>query len=205
MTEPVADAAQRARLTERSLVDGLIRMIKQRDALTATHLDATGLLAAKLATALGYGPDEVDAITSAGRLHDIGKQTLSLDIIHKPGKLDVLEWREMKMHPHFGATIVAGFEQLAKYRNIIRSHHERIDGRGYPDRLGGSEIPVESRIIAIADAFHAMTVKRPYLDPRTPDDALEELLACRGTQFDADYVDVFVETMGFRRSTRRSA
>ncbi len=107
--------------------------------------------------------------------------------------------------PTNGATIVAGFPQLEKYRAIVRSHHERVDGRGYPDGLLGSEIPYESRIIAVADAFHAMTVSRPYSRVRTPAQALAELMNCSGTQFEPEYVDAFVKMMGYGSRSLRSA
>jgi HD-GYP domain-containing protein (c-di-GMP phosphodiesterase class II) len=144
-------------------------------------------------------------VTAAARLHDIGKTTIPMRVLDKPGALDEAEWSQIRRHPDHGATIVAGFPQLEKYRAIVRSHHERVDGRGYPDGLLGSEIPYESRIIAVADAFHAMTVSRPYSRVRTPAMALAELMNCSGTQFEPEYVDAFVKMMGYRSRSLRSA
>jgi HD-GYP domain-containing protein (c-di-GMP phosphodiesterase class II) len=191
--------------TDVSLVDGLVTMIRQRDPITASHLDAVGLLSRRLAVALDLEPISVARITNAARLHDIGKQTISLDILNKSEQLDDDEWRQIRQHPDFGAAIVAGFPGLEKYRAIVRAHHERVDGRGYPDGLLGPEIPYEARIIAVADAFHAMTVSRPYSRVRTPALALAELMNCSGTQFEPEYVDAFVKVMGYRSRSLRSA
>ena len=191
--------------TEVATVNGLVRMIRQRDPVTASHLDAVGLLTARLGEALGLDPANVERISLAARLHDIGKQTISLSILNKPAALTEDEWREVRMHPHFGATIVAGFPQLEQFQQIVRTHHERIDGRGYPDGLVGDEIPYEARIIAVTDAFHAMTVSRPYTRVRTPNDALAELRACGGKQFDHEFVNAFCSMMGYRARTMRSA
>jgi HD-GYP domain-containing protein (c-di-GMP phosphodiesterase class II) len=188
-----------------ALVDGLVTMVRQRDPITASHLDAVGLLSRRLAVALDLEPISVARITNAARLHDIGKQTISLDILNKSEQLDDEEWRQIRRHPDFGAAIVAGFPQLDKYRAIVRSHHERVDGRGYPDGLLGPEIPYEARVIAVADAFHAMTVSRPYSRVRTPALALSELMNCSGTQFEPEYVEAFIKVMGYRNRSLRSA
>jgi HD-GYP domain-containing protein (c-di-GMP phosphodiesterase class II) len=187
------------------LVDGLVTMVRQRDPITASHLDAVGLLSRRLAVQLDLEPVTVARITNAARLHDIGKQTISLDILNKSEKLDDEEWHKIRQHPDYGAAIVSGFPQLEKYRAIVRSHHERVDGRGYPDGLLGPEIPYEARIIAVADAFHAMTVSRPYSRVRTPALALAELMNCSGTQFEPEYVEAFVKLMGYRSRSLRSA
>jgi HD-GYP domain-containing protein (c-di-GMP phosphodiesterase class II) len=191
--------------TEVAIVNGLVRMVRQRDPITASHLDAVGLLTARLGEALGLDPSNVERIALAARLHDIGKHAVSLSILNKPAKLTDDEWREVRMHPHFGATIVAGFPHLEKFEKIIRAHHERPDGRGYPDGLVGDQIPYEARMIAVTDAFHAMTVSRPYTRVLTPNDALAELRTCSGSQFDPEYVEAFCDVMGFRARSYRSA
>jgi HD-GYP domain-containing protein (c-di-GMP phosphodiesterase class II) len=188
-----------------SIVDGLVQMVRVRDPITASHLDAVGLLARRLAMQLELEEVTVNRISAAARLHDVGKTVIALHILDKPGTLDEAEWAEIRRHPDSGAAIVAGFPQLEKYRSIVRSHHERVDGRGYPDGLLGSEIPYESRIIAVVDAFHAMTVSRPYSRVRTPAQALAELMNCSGTQFEPEYVEAFVRTMGYRSRGLRSA
>jgi HD-GYP domain-containing protein (c-di-GMP phosphodiesterase class II) len=191
--------------SDATLVDGLVAMVRQRDPITASHLDAVGLLARRLAIVLDLEPITVARIANAARLHDIGKQTISMEILNKSEMLDDDEWRQIRQHPDYGAAIVSGFPQLEKYRTIVRSHHERVDGRGYPDGLLGPEIPYEARIIAVADAFHAMTVSRPYSRVRTPALALAELMNCSGTQFEPEYIDAFVKMIGYRSRSLRSA
>lgn len=188
-----------------AIVDGLVQMVRLRDPITASHLDAVGLLSRRLAIMLDLEPVTIARITTAARLHDIGKQTIALEILNKPGRLDDDEWAQIRQHPDLGGAIVSGFPQLEKYRAIVRGHHERVDGRGYPDGLLGSEIPYEARVIAVADAFHAMTVSRPYSRVRTPAQALAELMNCSGTQFEPEYVDAFVKMMGYRSRSLRSA
>jgi len=188
-----------------SIVDGLVNMVRVRDPITASHLDAVGLLVRRVTLTLELEPVTVQRITTAARLHDIGKTTVGRGILEKPGLLDEMEWQKVRRHPDSGASIVAGFPQLEKYRAIVRATHERVDGRGYPDGLLGDEIPFESRIIAVADAFHAMTVSRPYSRVRTPAQALAELMNCSGTQFEPEYVEAFVKTMGYRSRSLRSA
>jgi HD-GYP domain-containing protein (c-di-GMP phosphodiesterase class II) len=188
-----------------SIVDGLVNMVRIRDPITASHLDAVGLLARRLAVTLDLEPVTIARITTGARLHDVGKLAIALETLNKPGRLDDDEWDRVRMHPDLGGVIVSGFPQLEKYRAIVRGHHERMDGRGYPDGLLGSEIPYEARIIAVADAFHAMTVSRPYSRVRTPAQALAELMNCSGTQFEPEYVDAFVKMMGYRSRSLRSA
>jgi HD-GYP domain-containing protein (c-di-GMP phosphodiesterase class II) len=191
--------------TEVAIVNGLVRMVRQRDPVTAAHLDAVGLLTARLGTALGLDAPNVERIALAARLHDIGKHAISLPLLNKPGALTDEEWREVRMHPHYGASIVVGFPHLEKFERIVRAHHERVDGAGYPDGLIGDQIPYEARMIAVTDAFHAMTVARPYTHVLTPNEALAELRACSGSQFDAEYVEAFCAMMGYRARNLRTA
>lgn len=188
-----------------SVVDGLVGMVRLRDPITASHLEAVGLLSRRLAVTLDLEPISIARITTAARLHDVGKIAIPLETLNKPGCLDEVEWADIRRHPDLGGSIVAGFPQLEKYRAIVRGHHERVDGRGYPDGLLGSEIPYEARVIAVADAFHAMTVSRPYSRVRTPAQALAELINCSGMQFEPEFVDAFVKMMGYRSRSLRSA
>jgi HD-GYP domain-containing protein (c-di-GMP phosphodiesterase class II) len=197
---------------ECAFVDGLVNLVRQRDPHTAAHLDAVGVLAGRLARALDFGPDAITRITIAGRLHDIGMLALPLELIDAPRLLGESEWRKMHRHAELGESVIAGFPQLVQYRTIVRAHHERIDGSGYPDGLIGSDTPYQARIIAIADAFHSMTVAQPYTRAQMPDVALAEIVRCSGTQFEPDYVDAFVGMMEHRardsqtsESTARSA
>jgi HD-GYP domain-containing protein (c-di-GMP phosphodiesterase class II) len=124
-------------------------------------------------------------------LHDLGKLGIADAILHKPGALDDLEWKEIRRHPEIGARILehAGLSDIAGW---VRAHHERIDGRGYPTGIAGEDIPIEARILAVADAYEAMVADRPYRAGMPASEAREELTRCAGTQFDQAVVDAFL-------------
>jgi len=140
---------------------------------------------------MGLPAADMDAIRFGGFLHDIGKIGVRDTVLLKPGRLTEEEFAEIHRHPEIGDAIVRPLRLLAKEREIIRFHHERFDGKGYPDGLRGEEIPVLARILAVADAYDAMTSNRPYRTRRTHAFALEELRRCAGTQFDPQVVSAF--------------
>jgi diguanylate cyclase (GGDEF)-like protein len=169
----------------------LAETLDLRDPGTGRHSRTVGMYARRTALALGLPADRVERIHAAGVVHDLGKLGIADAILYKPIALDDHEWREMKRHPETGARILehAGLHDIAGW---VRSHHERLDGRGYPDALTESDIPVEARILAVADAFEAMVADRPYRQGMTAEDATTELLRCAGTQFDPAVVDAFL-------------
>ena len=173
-------------------VDLLLRVMAGFDAAGAEHLEAVGTMAMLLADHCKFDPQVVSTSLLAGRLHDIGKLAISRTLLLKPGPPTQSEWEELKLHPIHGGSTLAGLPRLKRLAPSIIAHHERIDGRGYPYGLGGAEIPLESQIVAIAEAFCAMTVPRAYAPTLLPGDALSELLRCAGTQFSAELVDGFV-------------
>ncbi len=138
-------------------------------------------------------------------MHDIGKVGVSAKIIRKPGPLDSAEWDKMKQHPVIGAEIMQPIELLSEAAEIVRHCHEHYDGSGYPDGTRGEAIPLGSRIILVADAFHAMTSDRSYRKARPREEALRELIRCAGKQFDRKVVDAFgsvVDTISPLQLTR---
>jgi putative nucleotidyltransferase with HDIG domain len=137
--------------------------------------------------------DECDRtpLIEAAWLHDIGKLTVSRSILEKPAALDAAEWTEMRAHSVRGADFLASNESIRVAARLVRHHHERFEGVGYPAGLAGNAIPLGSRIIAIVDAYDAMTTNRPYRHAISPGAALEELRRCAGTQFDPVIVDAF--------------
>jgi len=176
----------------RSTIEALADAVDKRDENTAQHSLRVSAYAEDIARAMDLPADEVELIRSAARVHDLGKIAVADDILHKDGPLDMQEREEMKRHPATGAGIV---ESLSIYKDVlpvIRLHHERYDGMGYPDGRAGQSTPVGARIIAVADAFDAMTSDRPYRRAMTKDLAIGQLLEHSGRQFDPEVVRAFV-------------
>jgi diguanylate cyclase (GGDEF)-like protein/putative nucleotidyltransferase with HDIG domain len=169
----------------------LAETLDLRDSGTAQHSQTVGRLCEIAATALGLPADRVERVRLAGLLHDLGKIGVADTILQKPGALSEAEWNEMRKHPELGARILSG-ANLDDLSAWVLAHHERPDGRGYPSGLAGDEIPLEARILAVADSFEAMTSDRVYRKGMPVSDALAELRACAGTQFDGDVVEAFV-------------
>ena len=161
--------------------------LARRDSDLFLHGLAVGKMAERLALALGLPRPYAGRIRLAGVLHDIGKLAVPRALLNKPGPLTRAERRVVERHPVIGAAVVqlAGMHREARW---IRHHHERMDGRGYPDRLWSDEIPLPSRIILVADAFDVLTFGRPYRPASTTEEALSELVAHHGTQFDPECV-----------------
>ncbi len=169
-------------------VEALAAVVEARDRATGVHTEEVAILSGRLAAALGLGPLEVRGVTLAARLHDLGKVGVPDAILQKPSVLTAQEEEIVHLHPIVGATIVSYVPALRNLAPIIRSHHERWDGGGYPDGLAGEEIPLGARIVAVADAYGAMTEGRPYYQAVPPAVALAELKRCAGGQFDPQVV-----------------
>jgi diguanylate cyclase (GGDEF)-like protein len=173
----------------------LAEALDVRDAGTAAHSQIVGAFARDTAAALGLPPERVEQVHAAGVVHDLGKLGIADAIIYKPAALDEQEWREMRRHPEIGARILehAGLDEIAAW---VRSHHERVDGAGYPAGLSADEIPLEARILAVADAYEAMIADRPYRAGSSTEEACAELVRCAGSQFDPAVVDAFLTVLG---------
>jgi two-component system, cell cycle response regulator len=169
----------------------LAEALDMRDSGTADHCRTVGRYCAAIAEQLGLAPEGVKRIETAGILHDVGKIGLPDEILRKPGVLTEEEWHSLRRHPEIGARILAD-EAFADIRSWVLAHHERIDGTGYPRGLSGDQIPLAARIIAVADAYEAMTAERVYCAARSPESARTELLRCAGTQFDPKVVTAFL-------------
>jgi diguanylate cyclase (GGDEF)-like protein len=172
----------------------LAETLDLRDAGTARHSRTVGQLAEQTGRHLGWPADRIERLAAAGVLHDIGKLGIPDAILQKPGALDDTEWQEIRRHPEIGARILehANLGDIALW---VRAHHERIDGRGYPAGLAGAAIPAEARVLAVADAYEAMTADRPYRRAIGPGAAEAELRRAAGTQFDSDIVDALLEAI----------
>lgn len=171
---------------------GLANALEAKDAYTRGHSERVGAWSRALGTALGLTTGEVESIAEAGLLHDIGKIGVPEAILAKNGPLTGVEWQAMRRHPVVGAQIVAPFEFLAAGALVIRHHHERWDGSGYPDGLAGEAIPLGARIVAVADVYDALTSDRPYRRALLSAEARANLDAEAGVTLDARLVAVFL-------------
>jgi diguanylate cyclase (GGDEF)-like protein len=183
--------------------DALLQVLAEQNGDLATHLGHVSDMATRTAASLGLSPAQVGLTRLAAELHDIGKSAVPASILEKPGPLDAVERAFMERHSEIGERIVAAAPTLAATAPIVRAAHERPDGLGYPDGLRLEEIPLSSRIIAVVDAFDAMTSDRPYRKAMPHGDALEELRRHAGTQFDRAVIEAFASTMPARTGTGR--
>jgi HD-GYP domain-containing protein (c-di-GMP phosphodiesterase class II) len=184
------------RLNKQSLINGvqmLVHALEAKDAYTSGHSARVSKYAVKTAVILGFTGDRIEQVRLGGELHDIGKIGTREAVLNKPGPLTPDEFEHIKVHVTLGERILAPFlSESPNVLRIVRSHHERMDGEGFPDHLRADEIPIEARIVAVVDAFDAMTTNRAYRPPRTPEEAVEELRCSAGPQFDRDVVHAFL-------------
>lgn len=173
----------------------LLRIINAKDKYTSGHSERVGMYATAIAEELRLSIDELHTIKIGAYLHDIGKIEINRKLLTKNGRLSEKEFEIIKMHSIWGAEIVKSVDVLATTVPLILYHHERFDGKGYPEGLKGDEIPLLARILAVADSFDAMTSNRPYRKGLTVKKAINELILCSGTQFDPEIVNVFLHTL----------
>jgi putative nucleotidyltransferase with HDIG domain len=167
--------------------------IEARDAYTRGHSTRVTAIAEAVARALGWSEERLASLRVGGPLHDIGKLTVSDEVLRKEGRLDTSELEQIREHPKVGAKILLRMSAFREALPYVLYHHERWDGSGYPSGRSGEEIPLEARVLAIADAFDAMTSDRPYRRALTHEEAVAEVERCAGTQFDPEIARVFLE------------
>jgi putative nucleotidyltransferase with HDIG domain len=187
-------------------IEALMSALEARDPYTEEHTGRIRDMAVALAVAMQLPPETKRAVKLGAILHDVGKIGIPDAILLKPGALNDGEWVVMRSHTTIGEEMLRSIDFLSPSLPIIRNHHERWDGKGYPDGLAGEQIPLGARIVAVCDSFDAMTSDRPYRKARSVDEACEEILRCAGTQFDpacsALLVDM-VSKMGEERLEER--
>jgi putative nucleotidyltransferase with HDIG domain len=198
MTQKAAYAIENLALYENiyenlfSTLDAFVKAIEARDSYTQQHSISVTEIAMAVAEALNCSKEELEVINCAGRLHDIGKIGIRDDILLKPGQLTRAEYDIIKQHPEIGASIVGQLGLWSREQEIIKHHHERFDGSGYPDGLKGEDIPWLARILSVADAYDAMASDRAYRKKMETGRILQILKDAAGTQFDPDIVEVFL-------------
>ena len=178
--------------------EALLQALYERDPELKGHTNNVAALAVKMCRRLGLPDTEVEELDLAAQLHDIGKIAVPDDVLHKPGPLTDSDWNLIRQHTIVGQRILSASPALRRVGEIVRATHERWDGTGYPDRLTAEEIPFAARLIAVCDAFDAMTSTRAYRPPLTIGEALAELARCSGKQFDPALIDIFTAAVTAR-------
>ena len=184
--------------------DVLLAALRERAPDLSEHVDGVAALARAVGRELGLGHEELDIIVRAAELHDVGKVAVPDSILQKAGSLDELEWDFVRQHTVVGDRILSAAPALAPVAKVVRASHERWDGRGYPDGVSGTDIPLGSRIVTVCDAYHAMTSDRAYRRGMAPDEALAEVRRCAGKQFDPRVVDAFCNVVQAGRHEPRT-
>lgn len=174
----------------------LLSAVELKDRYTMGHSRRVSALAERIAAEMGLDREQIERTSLAGMFHDIGKIGIPDSILLKNDKLDDREYSMIKSHPEKGAQLLSGISRFSDIHEIVKSHHERMDGTGYPEGLKDSEIPVEARIIAVADSYDAMTSERTYGICRTSDEAVEEIMKAAGSQFDMKAAEALKMIMG---------
>lgn len=189
------DAVSETQRIAVSMIFALAATVDAKDHYTYGHSRKVSQYAVAMGRTMNLPADKIAVIRTAGLLHDIGKIGIPDSILNKDGALTEEEWVQIRAHPEMGVEILRYVAELANALPIILNHHERWDGSGYPSGIGGQQIPLEARLLAIADAYDAMTSLRPYHNQRSSQEAIEELKRCSGTNFDPELVEIFCKTI----------
>jgi len=193
----IADTARRGYIESSR---AMIKALESKDHFTAGHAGSVARLALQVAETLGLSLDESEVVEHAGLLHDIGKICISDDILLKPARLTLAEYEAMKQHPYLGYRILKPIKFLQEEATLVLHHHEWFNGQGYPCRLAGNEIPIGARIVSVVDSYDTMRhAGGRYKKTMSVETAVNELIACAGTQFDPEVVQVVVQVLLMRK------
>jgi putative nucleotidyltransferase with HDIG domain len=189
------ERAERLREIQVDVLFSMVKTLSLRDRMTARHSAAVARYAQAIARAAGATSGQQRLVHTAGLLHDIGKSIFPDHVLFADGGLSDEQWDIVRQHPAHGASMIAQIEEFAEVAELVRAHHERIDGKGYPQGLVGEDVPWLSRMLSIADTYDVMTSRDSYRDPVSPEVAIAELRRVSGTQLDAELVEVFVRVL----------
>jgi putative nucleotidyltransferase with HDIG domain len=181
-------------------LEALVNALEAKDPYLRGHSARVADLSANVATEMGLNEEDVERVRMAGRLHDLGKIGTRDAVVSKEGPLTPEEFEHVKQHVIIGAQILAPLVHLGDVVSMVRSHHERVDGTGYPDGLSGEDIPIGGRIIAAAEIYDALTTSRPYQEQMTPEQAVERMADLSGTVLDTQVYDALVRIVGRRQT-----
>jgi putative nucleotidyltransferase with HDIG domain len=183
----------------RGLLAAMLNTLSLRDPMTARHSAAVARYALATAAAAGMSTLEQELAHTAGLVHDIGKASFDDELLHSRGPLSAEQWERIRRHPTDGAGVLRGVLGYEAVADVVEAHHERWDGGGYPAGIAGEDIPVLARILAVADTYDVMTGRDTYREPVSHAEAVAELRRVAGTQLDARFVELFIETVERRR------
>jgi len=193
LEQRVAEQADKIRASFFNAITALAYALEAKDVYTSGHSQRVTEVSVAIAKELGLPKESLEKIRMAGLVHDIGKIGVRESVLNKPGSLTVEEFKHVRLHSETGERILNPIAEDKEILRAVRHHHERYDGKGYPDGLKGEQIPQLARIIAVADTFDAMTSERPYRKAMSEEAACAEIERCRGTQFDPEAADAFLE------------
>lgn len=190
------EKTEKTKNIQESMIVSFAEVVENKSEQTGLHVKRVAEYSKVLALELGFSEEESEKIKLASMMHDIGKLLVPSEILEKPARLTDEEFMEIKKHPGYGERLLKDVDGdvLILAKKIAYEHHERFDGRGYPNGLSANNISLESRIVAVADVFDALTSKRSYKEAWNPKDAYDEIVKNSGTQFDAKVVDAFVKS-----------
>ncbi|MEJ7708661.1 MAG: HD-GYP domain-containing protein [Pyrinomonadaceae bacterium] len=188
-------STEQARKSQREIVEALALAINAKDEVTHGHVVRVQVYAAGVARMLGCSQEEIEALKAGALLHDVGKIAVPDYILNKPGKLTAAEFEKMKVHTVVGAQILSKVQFSFPVVPIVRHHHERWDGKGYPDGLKSDEIPLTARVLSVVDCFDALREDRPYRQGMTRESAIDYLLRHSGTMYDPHVVSTFIANL----------
>jgi len=167
-----------------NMIESFIKTLHHKNPREENHSHRVSLISEKISIELGFSEYEIKRVKVAGLMHDIGKISISEEVLNKPGRLNDSEWNQIKKHPEYGFKILSSSVDTLEIAKAVLAHHERWDGKGYPKGIAGESIPIMARIIAVADTYDAITSERTYREPMNENAAIEEINNCSGSQFD---------------------